>query len=67
MKNVAKMLVSSKRIQALVPKTKQLPISVSMQRKLEVPWLHKQIVFEVLMCFSISMIFLRMWFHDEFG
>ena len=58
LRNVAKLLVSSKRIQALVPETKQLTITGSMPRKLEVPWLHKQVVFEVLRCFSFSLIVL---------
>ena len=58
MRNVAKMLVSSKGIQALVPETKQQTISGSTPRKLEVPGLHEQVVFEVLRCFSISLIVL---------
>ena len=56
--NVAKLLVSTKRIQALVPKTKQLAITGSMPTRLEVPWFHKQVVFEVLTCLSFSLIVL---------
>ena len=43
---------------SLVPETKQLAITGSMPTRLEVPWFHKQVVFEVLTCLSFSLIVL---------